>query len=73
MEIAPMSPKEVATMCMRGTIGGLVCGWAAGRPEWMYSFADPSLYGISELAMLFVGSLLMIQVSLWLIKNKAAP
>jgi hypothetical protein len=39
----------------------------------MYSFADPSLSGIAELAMLSVGSLLMIHVSLWLIKNKAVP
>jgi hypothetical protein len=68
-----MSPKEAAAMCLRGTVGGLVCGWAAGRPEWMYSFAEPSLYGIAELAMLLVGSLLMIRVSLWLIKNKAVP
>jgi hypothetical protein len=69
-----MSPKEVATtMCLRGTVGGLVCGWAAARPEWMYSFANPSLSGIAELAMLLVGSLLMISVSLWMIKNKAVP
>ena len=68
-----MSPKEVGTLCLRGTVGGLVCGWAAGRPEWMYSFADPSLYGIAELAMLLVGSLLMIHVSLRLIKNKGVP
>jgi len=68
-----MSPKEVGTMCMRGSVGGLVCGWAAGRPEWLYGFADPSLSSIAELAMLLVGSLLMIHVSLWLIKNKAVP
>jgi hypothetical protein len=64
-----MSPKEATTMCLRGTVGGLICGWAAGRPEWMYSFANPSLYGIAELAMLFVSSLLLIRISLWLIKN----
>ena len=64
-----MSPEEAATMCLRGTVGGLVCGWAAGRPEWMYSFANPSLYGITELAMLLVSSLLLTRVSLWLTKN----
>jgi len=68
-----MRPKEVATMCLRGTVGGLICGWAAGRTEWMYSFVEPSRYGIAELAMLFIGSLLMIRVSLWLIKNSAVP
>jgi hypothetical protein len=35
----------------------------------MYSFANPSLYGIAELVMLLVGSLLLIRVSLWLTKN----
>ena len=64
-----MSPKEAATMCLQGTVGGIVCGWAAGRSEWMYSLANPSLYGIAELAMLLVSSLLLIRVSLWLIKN----
>jgi hypothetical protein len=64
-----MSTKEAATMCLQGTVAGMVCGWAAGRPEWMYSFANPSLYGIAELAMLSVSSLLLIRVSLWLIKN----
>jgi len=39
----------------------------------MYSFANPSLFGIAELAMLLVGSLLLISVSLWMIKNKAVP
>jgi len=66
-----MSPKEAARMCLRGTVGGLICGWAVGRPEWIYSFAEPSLYGIVELAMLLVGSLLMIRVSLWLIRSQA--
>jgi hypothetical protein len=64
-----MSPKEAATMCLQGTVGGIVCGWAAGRPEWVHSFANPSLYGIAELVMLLVGSLLLIRVSLWLTKN----
>jgi hypothetical protein len=68
-----MRRKEVATICLQGTVGGLICGWAAGRTEWMYSFVEPSLYGIAELAMLFVGSLFMIRVSLWLIKNGAVP
>jgi len=68
-----MSPREAATMCLRGTVGGLVCGWAAGRPEWMYSFANPSLLGIAELAMLLVSSLLLIHISLWLIKNMDVP
>lgn len=66
-----MSPKEAATMCLRGTVGGLVCGWAAGRPEWLSSFAEPNLYGIVELGMILVGSLLMMRVSWWLIKNNA--
>jgi hypothetical protein len=68
-----MSPNEAATMCLRGTVGGLVFGWAAARPEWMYSFANPSLYGIAELAMLLVSSLLLIRTSLWLIKNMGVP
>jgi hypothetical protein len=68
-----MSPKEAATMCLRGTVAGLVVGWAAARPEWMYSFANPSLYGIAELAMLLVSSLVLIRVSLWLMKNLGVP
>jgi len=63
-----MNPKEAKTMSLHGTVGGIICGWAAGRTEWMYSFANPNLLGIAELGIFLVGSLLMIRVSLWLIK-----
>jgi hypothetical protein len=38
----------------------------------MYSLANPSVYGIAELAMLLVSSLLLIRTSLWLMKNMGA-
>jgi hypothetical protein len=67
-----MTPKEAVTMCLHGTIGGLLVGWAVGSRDWMYGIADPSPFAIVELAVLLVGILLLIRTNLWLIRNMAA-
>jgi hypothetical protein len=73
-----MTPKEAVTMCLHGTIGGLLVGWAVGSRDWMYGIAipspspSPSPLGVAELAMMLVGSLLLIRISRWLIRNMAA-
>jgi hypothetical protein len=64
-----MTPKEAVTMCLHGTIGGLLVGWAVGSRDWMYSLANPSTLAIIELALMVVGSLLLIRISRWLIQN----
>ena len=66
-----MTPKEAVTMCLHGTIGGLLVGWAVGSRDWMYAVANPSTLGIVELALMAVGGLLLIRVSRWLIQNMA--
>jgi hypothetical protein len=67
-----MRPKEAVTMCLHGSIGGLLVGWAVGSRDWMYAIANPSTLGIAELATMLVGSLLLIRISRWLIRNMAA-
>ncbi len=67
-----MTPKEAVTMCLHGTIGGLLVGWAVGSRDWMYGIADPSPFAIVELAVILVGILLLIRTNLWLIRNMAA-
>jgi hypothetical protein len=67
-----MTSKEAVTMCLQGTSGGLLVGWAVGSRDWMYGLANPTLFGFAELALLLVGSLLLIRTNLWLIRNIAA-
>ena len=67
-----MTPKEAVTMCLHGTSGGLIFGWAVVSRDWMYSLANPSILGVAELALMLVGSLLLIRISGWLIRNMAA-
>lgn len=67
-----MTPKQAVTMCLHGSIGGLLVGWAIGSRDWMYGLANPSLPGIAELAVLLVGGLLLVRTNLWLIRNMAA-
>jgi hypothetical protein len=71
-EVTAMTPKQAVTMCLHGTVGGLLVGWAIGSRDWMYSLANPRLLGTAELAVLFVGGLLLIRTNMWLIKNLGA-
>jgi hypothetical protein len=64
-----MTPQHAITMCLHGTCGGLLVGWAIGSRDWMDGLANPSHLAIVELAMLLVGSLLLIRTTFWLIRN----
>ena len=67
-----MTPKQAVTMCLHGTSGGILVGWAIGSRDWMNGLANPGPFGIAELAVLLVGSLLLIRTTMWLIRNMGA-
>ena len=67
-----MTPKEAVKMCLQGTIGGLLVGWAVGSRDWMYALANPSTLSVVELATMLIGCLLLMRITRWLIRNMAA-